>query len=58
MSGEIGIMMTDEEALKFYEELLEHYNGNLPNFEHCPKEFLYKLTLYKYHKERLNTLDN
>jgi hypothetical protein len=50
--------MTDDEALKFYQELFEHYNGNLPNFEHCPKEFLYKVKLYKYQKERLNTLDN
>jgi len=46
--------MTDEDALKFYDELVEEYGDSLPNFEHCPKEFLYKVRLYKYYKERRN----
>jgi hypothetical protein len=40
--------MTDEEALKFYEALIEEYGDRLPNFEHCPREFAYFVMLYKY----------
>ena len=40
--------MTDEEALKFYEVLVEEYGDRLPNFEHCPHEFAYYVRLYKY----------
>ena len=44
--------MTDEEALAFYNELVEHYGDNLANFEHYPKQFAYQVKLYKYYKER------
>lgn len=42
--------MTDEEALQFYNELLEHF-GSLPNFEHEPMQFAYRVKMYKYWKE-------
>ena len=44
--------MTDEEALAFYEELVEHYGDKLANFEHYPKIFAYQVRLYRYYKER------
>jgi hypothetical protein len=44
--------MTDEQALKFYEELKEHYGDKLANFEHYPHIFTYQVKLYKYYKER------
>jgi hypothetical protein len=51
--------MSDEEALKFYEELIEHYGDNLANFEHNPKQFQYQVTCYKYYKSKQNeTSDN
>lgn len=43
--------MTDQEALNFYEELLEHY-GSLPNFEHEPIQFMHLVKLYRYYKEQ------
>ena len=43
--------MTDEEVLKFYDELVEHY-GSLPNFEHEPIQFANCVKLYKYYKEQ------
>lgn len=45
--------MTDEEALKFYEELKEWYGDKLANFEHYPRQFQAQVTLYKYYKERI-----
>lgn len=48
MREKVGILMTDEEALKFYEILVEEYGDRLPNFEHCPREFAYYVRLYKY----------
>jgi hypothetical protein len=42
--------MTDDEALKFYEALVEEYGDKLPNFEHYPKVFAYYVRLYKYSK--------
>jgi hypothetical protein len=44
--------MTDDEALKFYEELVEHYGDSLANFEHHPKQFQYQVTCYKYYRDR------
>ena len=44
--------MTDEEVLKFYEELEEHYGEKLVNFEHHPIQFSNQVRLYKYYKER------
>jgi hypothetical protein len=43
--------MTDEEVLKFYDELVEHY-GSLPNFEHEPIQFAKCVRMYRYYKER------
>jgi hypothetical protein len=44
--------MTDEEVLKFYEELVYHYGDKLVNFDHHPKQFQYQVTCYKYYKEQ------
>lgn len=44
--------MTDEEALKFYQELVEHYGDSLANFEQEPRRFQYQVNLYKYYKSR------
>ena len=46
--------MTDEEVIKFYEELQEHYGDSLANFEHHPKIFANQVKMYKYYKERKN----
>lgn len=43
--------MTDEEALKFYEEM-EAFFGKLPNFEHEPIQFANCVKLFKYYRER------
>jgi len=43
--------MTDEEALKKYNDMLEHF-GTLPNFEHEPRRFAYYVKLYNYYNER------
>jgi hypothetical protein len=48
------IKMTNEEALKFYEELVEHYGDKLANFEHHPKQFQYQVNCYRYYKEKNN----
>jgi hypothetical protein len=44
--------MTDEEVLKFYDELKEWYGDKLVNFEHHPIQFSKQVTLYRYYKER------
>jgi len=44
--------MSDEEALKFYEELEEHYGDRLACFEQHPRQFAYQVKLFKYYKER------
>jgi hypothetical protein len=44
--------MTDDEVLKFYEELETHFGGKLANFEHHPKQFAYQVKIYRYYKER------
>ena len=46
--------MTNEEALKFYEELEEHYGDKLPNFEHYPKQFAQCVKLFRYYKSNQN----
>ena len=43
--------MTDEEAIKFYNDMLEHF-GKLPNFEHEPIQFANCVRMYKYYKEQ------
>lgn len=44
--------MTDEEVLKFYDELVEHFGESLANFEHEPRRFAYQVKLYRYYKAR------
>lgn len=44
--------MTDQEALDFYNELVEWYGDRLANFEHYPKQFYNQVRLYKYYKQR------
>lgn len=41
--------MSDEEALKFYEELQEHYGDRLANFEHHPIQFAMQVKMYRYY---------
>ena len=43
--------MSDEEALNFYNEMLEHF-GELPNFEHHPLQFANCVRMYRYWKEQ------
>lgn len=45
-------IMTDEEVLNFYNELVEYYGDELPNFEHEPRRFAYFVNLYRYYKSR------
>ena len=49
--------MTDEEALKFYEEM-EQFFGELPNFEHHPIQFANRVKLFKYYKARNEQKDS
>jgi hypothetical protein len=44
--------MTDDEALKFYEGLVEHYGDKLANFEHHPKQFHYQVKCYRYYTSK------
>lgn len=44
--------MTDEEVIKFYDELKAWYGDSLANFEHHPRIFAYQVKLYKYYKRR------
>ena len=44
--------MTDEEILKFYEELVEWFGDSLANFEHEPRRFAHQIKLYRYYKAR------
>lgn len=47
--------MTDEEAIQFYNAMLEHF-GELPNFEHEPIRFASYVKMYKYYKSRELTI--
>jgi len=40
-------MKTDEEVLAKY-NAMEEYFGELPNFEHYPRQFAYYVKLYDY----------
>lgn len=44
--------MTEEEVIKFYEELEEFYGDNLANFEHHPRQFANQVKLYRYYMKR------
>lgn len=46
--------MSDEEVVRFYEELVEHYGDKLANFEHYPRQFAHQIKLYRYYKDRLS----
>jgi hypothetical protein len=43
--------MTEQEALKIYEEMLEMFGDKIPNPDHCPREFAYFVMLYKHCKK-------
>lgn len=45
--------MSDQEALDFYNELVEHFGDKLANFEHYPRLFAYQVKIYKYYKDRV-----
>lgn len=49
-------MVSDEEAIEFYNELVEHYGDSLVNYEHHPYQFQYQVNCYKYYKERKNAV--
>lgn len=40
--------MTDDEVLAKY-KAMEEYFGELPNFEHYPRQFMYYVRLYDYY---------
>jgi len=44
--------VTDEEALSFYNELVEWFGDSLVNFEHHPIQFAMQVKLYRYYKSR------
>lgn len=44
-------MMTDEQALALYNEMLEYFDGRLPNLEHQPISFAYYVKMFKYYKQ-------
>ena len=44
--------MTDEEALQFYNDMLEFF-GSLPNHEHEPIRFKHYVKVYKYYKSNM-----
>lgn len=48
--------MTEEEAINFYNELLEHF-GSLPNFEHEPRQFANCVRMYRYYKEQQKPIE-
>ena len=50
--------MTDDEIIKFYEELKEWFGESLANFEHHPLQFAYQVKLYRYYKERKENEDS
>lgn len=43
--------MTDEEVIKEYEAMKEHF-GELPNPEQEPRRFAYYVKLWKYYKTK------
>lgn len=46
--------MSDEEVMRFYEELVEHYGDKLANFEHYPRQFAYQVKIYRWYKSHLS----
>lgn len=50
--------MTDQQAIDFYNELVEYFGDSLPNFEHYPNTFKYYVRLYRYVKGIGNSSTN
>ena len=48
--------MTEEEILKFIEEMQEHF-GTIPNPEHHPKQFANLVKIFKYYKSKKIIVD-
>jgi hypothetical protein len=44
-------MMTDEDVLKKYNEMLEHF-GTLPSPEHEPIQFAHYVKVFDYYNQR------
>lgn len=44
--------MTDEQALEVYNQMKDHFEDRLPNFEHYPRQFAYYVRLYQYYKKK------
>jgi hypothetical protein len=42
-------MMTDEEALSFYDKLVEYYGDKLADPIHYPIAFAHQVKLYRYY---------
>ena len=49
--------MTDQEALKMYEEMKEVYGDALPHPDHNPILFAYYVKLYKYYHRQVTAWD-
>lgn len=43
-------MATDEEIINVWNDLVRIYGDDLPDPEHCPNEFAYRLKLYYYER--------
>ena len=46
--------MTDQDAIDFYNELVEWFGEDLVNFEHYPLQFAMQVKLYRYYKSKQN----
>lgn len=44
--------MTNEEAERIYNEMVDMFGDNLPDPDHYPKTFAYFVKLYKYLKAK------
>lgn len=47
--------MTDEEALSFYDKLVEYYGDKLADPIHYPIAFAYQVKLYRYYNQPTET---
>lgn len=43
--------MTDEEALKIYEEMMKMFGDKIPDPDHSPREFAFFVKLYQHCKK-------
>lgn len=52
-------MLTDEQAQKIYDAMVEEWGDRLPNPEHHPKQAEYYIKLFKYsHSKTLEQILN